>query len=96
MHLEGPPDTNGRGQDNCRQIPSSPRQGLPTLWELECRGTGLILQEAPDSAQDCGIHGGSDAAGLCILLAGVVDAEQSWRARGDLGFRAMREFVQRA
>lgn len=78
MHLEGPPDTNDGGPDNCRQIPSSPRQGFPTLRGLECRGTGLIFQEAPDSAQDVGIHGGSDAAGLRILLAGVVDAEQSW------------------
>jgi hypothetical protein len=75
MHLEGPPDTNGGGQDNCRQIPSPLRQGFPTLQELECRGVELILQEAPDSAEDCGIHGGSDAAGLRVLLAGMIDPE---------------------
>jgi len=36
---------------------------------------GLHFKETPDSEKDFGVHGGSDAAGLRVLLARVIDGE---------------------
>src|SRR6266567_3648715 len=54
------------------------------------------FKETPDAAQNSGIHRGRYAAGLRILLAGVIHAVQTWRARRNFRLRAVHEFVQSA
>src|SRR5205823_9621868 len=69
-------------------------QGFPDM--LRSRTARLFSKEVPNSSQHRAIHGGSNAPGLGILLAGVVDAKQSRTARRHLGFRAVRKLVGRA
>ena len=56
----------------------------------------LVFEEAKDSGENFGVHGGGDAAGLCVLLAGVIDAKQAWGSGRDFGFCAVSEFEERA
>lgn len=56
----------------------------------------LVFQGAPNAAQNGGVHGGSNTACLRILLAWMIDAEQSRKSRGNFGFCAMRKPVQHA
>ena len=42
--------------------------------------------------EDLSVHGGSEAASLGVLLAGVIDAEEASGGGGDLGFGAMGEW----
>ena len=72
--------------------PAIAPQGLP---DTAPREIGLVFQKAPDAAQNGGVHGGRYTARLRILLAGVVDAEQTRRARRNFRFRAMRKLVER-
>ena len=44
-----------------------------------------------DAAEDLGVHGVSDAAGLRVLLAGVVDTEEARGVGGELCLRAVGE-----
>jgi len=39
-----------------------------------------------DAAEDLGIHRGREAASLCVLLAGMIDAEEAGGGGGELGF----------
>jgi hypothetical protein len=50
-------------------------QGFHDTLVLSIAPGGLFFQEAPDSAQDGGIHGGRNSAGLRVLLAGVINTE---------------------
>src|SRR5262249_44813301 len=47
-------------------------------------------------AKDLGIHRLNDAAGLRVLLAGVVDAEQAERTRNNFCLGTMRKLEKRA
>ena len=53
----------------------------------------LLREKALDAAEDFGVHRGSEAAGLGVLLAGVIDAEKAGVARGEFGFCAVGERV---
>jgi len=53
----------------------------------------LFCEKALDAAEDLGVHGGREAAGLGVLLAGVVDAEEEGRGGGELGLCAVGERV---
>src|SRR5690348_17521829 len=59
-------------------------------------GEWLFFEEAADPVEDLGVHGGSNAAGLRVLLAGVVDPEETRRSGGDFCFGAVGEFEKRA
>ena len=56
----------------------------------------LRFEKATDSGENICVHGGGDAAGLSILLAGVVDAKQALSSWRDFCFGAVRELVGRA
>lgn len=56
----------------------------------------MSFEEPPYPVQDSRIHRGCDAAGLCVLLARVIDTEQSLQAWNNLSFRAMCELEERA
>lgn len=56
----------------------------------------LVLEEVADFVEDFGVHGGGDAAGLGILLAGVVNAKQARSSGRDFGFGTVSEFEARA
>ena len=81
----------------CRSFTSTNRKAFLALPGGHSGGLcGLPFEEGTDSPQDGGIHPGRHAPRLGILLAWVVGAEQARRVPGHFGFRAMREFVQRA
>ena len=42
---------------------------------IQLKSSGLHLKETPDPEKNFGVHGGSDAAGLRVLLARVIDGE---------------------
>lgn len=71
-------------------------QSKPHSKRRVVRRLGLVLEEPADFGQNLGVHGGRDAAGLRVLLTGVVDAEEARSSGGDFGFRAMSEFETRA
>lgn len=53
-------------------------QVLPKLscgMQVYIKRSGLYLKETPDPEKDFGVHGGSDAARLRVLLARVIDGE---------------------
>jgi hypothetical protein len=72
------------------------RASEPRQEHNGANGGWLFFEEAADATQDRGIHGGGDAAGLRVLLAGVVDAKQARRSGRDLCLGAVSEFVERA
>jgi hypothetical protein len=47
-----------------------------------------VIEEAANSAEDFRVHRWRQAAGLRVLLAGVINAEEAGSA-GKLGFRAV-------
>src|SRR5713101_2963296 len=61
------------------------------LSSFHCK---LFFEEAPDPAQNGGIHLGRHAAGLGILLTRMINPKQSRRARRNVGFRTMRKYVE--
>lgn len=104
------PLASGAPFQECQEFPPLTRKAVVTLRRKKKRQPGcrtpetrrnrvwrfLALEEAADVGENFGVHDGSDASGLRVLLAGVVNAEQTWRSRGDFGFGSMCEFVLRA
>jgi hypothetical protein len=96
MHLEDGEDTIWSWTPLLSALPARAPQAFPDTFFLRSREfRRLMFKETADAAKDLRIHGWRDAAGLGILLARMVDAEQSGRARRDFGLRAMGEFVKR-
>src|SRR6516162_1011810 len=71
-----------------------PFLGLASRYGL--KRSGQRFKETPDSAKNSGVHGGSDAAGLRVLLARVIDGEQARRSGGKVRFRPVSELVRRS
>ncbi len=51
----------------------------------------MLLQKRAQVPQNPRVHGGSDPAGLCVLLTGMIYPEEPRPRRGQFGFGAMRK-----
>src|SRR5277367_5363008 len=56
-------------------------------------GAALVGEEEAEALQDLRVHGGGDFAGLRVLLAGVVDTEETGPGCRKLRFGAVAESV---
>ena len=85
--MQGRTDTSG-WESGSRAVNRTPKG--------QFREGPLLFEEAADSVEDFGVHGGGDAAGLRVLLAWMVDAKQTRSSGRDFGFGPVREFEARA
>ena len=74
MHLEESPDIPRRTSQELSAVSCTGLQARSDTHPAGAAGR-LLFKEAPNPAQDSGIHGWSDAPRLGILLAGVVNAK---------------------
>src|SRR5215469_1878772 len=79
--------------ERCQPDAFVPRPFLGLASRYGFKRSGQRFKETPDSAKNSGVHGGSDAAGLRILLARVIDGEQARRSGGKVRFRPVSELV---
>jgi hypothetical protein len=69
------------------------RQPILTVRKVGAGAILTLFEESTDAAEDFGVHGERDFAGLGILLAGVIDAEQSNIRGRNIRLRAVGERV---
>src|SRR6202521_5783899 len=96
MHLEGLQGTVGCLSRSLSALSVSGPQGFSdTCSCASSLGRRLLFEETPDSAQYGGVHRRHHTARLRVLLAGMINAKQSWRASRHFSLRAMRKLVER-
>jgi hypothetical protein len=89
----GEPGKRPGGQlSSARGSAAADSDTFPYAEAVVCEG--LAYEEPADAAQNLGVHGGGDAAGLRVLLAGVVNAEEVRAVAGEFGFGAVREAMR--
>lgn len=92
------------GLQECQELLSVTRKAVLTPRGRKKRSSAaalqkrrlLVFEEAANFGEGFGVHAGGDAAGLGVLLAGVVDAKEARGSGRDFGFGAVSESVERA